>query len=232
MAQLISKLRGDRPCLIVSLVENDLDAARAAVDSGADALKLHLNMHHLPSGARTGSFEEERTRVEAILAEAKVPVGIVPRPTIGTTVDETVRFRDMGFDFIDFYPRSMSPAVLAVPDMTKMVAVEASYDLALIQETIASPWAEVLEAAILPAGVYGAPLSVEDLLRLSLLARLAAKNAKPVIVPTDRRIQPDDVPALIEAGLKNLMIGVMVTGRSASGIASATAAFRKVMDAQ
>lgn len=230
MAKLIDQLRSDRPCLIVSLIENDPEAARAAVDAGADALKLHVNTEHLPSGARTGSFEEERPRLEAILATAGVPVGIVPRPSFGTTMDEVERYRDMGFDFIDFYPRNMSPAVLAVPGITKWVAVEPFHDPLLVREFAAAPWAEVLEAAILPREVYGAPLSVEDLGRLSALRRLAGEQGKPVVVPTDRRIRPSDVPALVAAGLKNLMIGVAVTGRSVKGIERATSDFRKAME--
>ena len=52
----------------------------------------------------------------------------------------------------------------------------------------------------------------------------------PVVVPTQRAILPEEVGALIQAGVKGLMIGAVVTGKEEASIAKAVAAFRKAID--
>ena len=65
-----------RGLLIVSLPRNDRDLARAAIDSGADLLKVHVNVHHRASGTAFGSLQEEMDRLNAIL-DLHVPTGLV-----------------------------------------------------------------------------------------------------------------------------------------------------------
>ena len=51
--RLLSLLR-QRPALAVSLPLNDIALAKAAEEAGADALKIHINVHHDASGTHFG----------------------------------------------------------------------------------------------------------------------------------------------------------------------------------
>ena len=67
-----SIISGDFP-VIVSLARHDLDLAKAALDGGAGAIKVHLNAFHRASGTTFGSFTEERPFLEA-LAKLGAPI--------------------------------------------------------------------------------------------------------------------------------------------------------------
>ena len=70
-------LKEERFPLVMSLPRNDPALARAAWENGADVVKIHINVKHHASQTLFGSFEEERGAIEAMLAEAKGPMGIV-----------------------------------------------------------------------------------------------------------------------------------------------------------
>ena len=64
--------------LIVSLPENNWELARAAIESGVDAVKLHVNVEHRASGNHFYSTEAYRTEFHKIRSEFTGPLGIVP----------------------------------------------------------------------------------------------------------------------------------------------------------
>ena len=49
--------------LLVSLPRNDIELARAALEAGADGLKVHIGLHHHASGLVTGPLDEEDLEV-------------------------------------------------------------------------------------------------------------------------------------------------------------------------
>ena len=72
-------------------------------------------------------------------------------------------------------------------------------------------------------------LKLPDVDGLDVLRRLKGDlrlAGIPVVVPTQRLIAPQDVPALVRAGVKGLMIGAVVTGRERDGIVRAIRAFK------
>src|SRR5690606_39029959 len=77
----------------------------AAIDGGADAIKVHLNVEHRASRTKFGSFKSERKRIEAILKRAgrKVAVGVMPGARTITTGAELDELGKMGVEFVDCY---------------------------------------------------------------------------------------------------------------------------------
>ena len=61
--------------LMVSLPRNDLELAQAAVDAGAQCIKVHLNCHHYASDTTFGSLDQERPVLKKILAAVDIPGG-------------------------------------------------------------------------------------------------------------------------------------------------------------
>lgn len=215
-----------RPALLVSLPLNDAALAKAAEAAGADALKVHINVHHDASGTHFGSFAAERPSLEAILGAVQIPVGLMVGAETVATREEIEHAGQLGFDFLDAFAHHMAAWMLAAAGMAKMAAIDASYDAEVIG-ALAGAGADMVEAAIIPHEGYGGPLTVAD---LAAYGRVRMATGLPIVVPTQRRIAPDDLPALIhKVGVQAVMIGAVVTGNDARGIGHATKAFRRAM---
>lgn len=212
--------------LTVSLPRNDAALAKAAIENGADALTTHINVEEHTSGNRFGSLDQERSALEAILkAAGDTPVGIAagfehsPAKTIEA-------IKSMGFDFLAVYAEGTPAGVLTVEKIGRSLIVDGSYSDALLRTLNDMPF-DMIEADMLSPEGDGQPLTVYDVLqyrKLSLLVR------KPIIVPTQRVIDPADLSVLQEAGIEGVSIGFTVTGDTAKSLGDAVARFRKAID--
>ena len=220
----LEKLLASRPALLVSLPRNDLALAEAALEAGADGLKVHLNVHHHASGTHFGSWTEEREAIEATLALG-APVGIVP----GTrecmiTPGEAEALESAGVDFVDAYLQDM-------PDWLPEQAREMSVMAALGWTDAAGGWdlgplqgrCSLLEASVVPPDGYGAPLQAEDLVAYAAIAR--RHPGLPALVPTQRALEPHQVAEVLATGMRGILIGAIVTGRTPESLARATGHF-------
>lgn len=218
-------LLSERPRLIVSLPQNSPELARAAADGGADALKVHLNVKHEASGTKFGSLTEERANLEAILAIG-LPTGLVPGTAACLpSLDDMHQLTAMGLDFFDLYVHDMPAWMSRLEGMTRTAAIGPDTTMESVP-FLRSLGFQMLEAAVIPHEGYGKLLSVEDLM---LYRRIRAATDLPIIVPTQRAIKPEDVPALLDTGVNALMIGVIVMGREANSVRRATERFKAVL---
>lgn len=212
--------------LVMSLPANDPALARVAWDAGADVVKVHINVKHRASQTLFGGLDVERGPIEAMLADAGGPMGIV----LGTACDvaegalpEAV---SLGFDFLSLYGHHATPAVMGAGGIDKMIAPDyswADWEVAGLE----AAGADVLEASVMDPDSYGQRLSVRELVRYRHLHELCGL---PMVVPTQRAVRPSELPALREAGAAAIMIGAVVTGRDEAGIAAAVEAFRAEID--
>ncbi len=211
--------------LIMSLPQNDPDLCRAAFDAGADAVKVHVNVTHRASGTAFGSLSEERSSLEAMLHKRTGPMGLMLGGSLEQVALDALAARDLPFSFHSVYAHHM-PAFALGGGVPLMAACDGSYSLEEISRMPAMG-CDVLEASVISGGEYGQMLSMRDLVRYRVLAEAVSV---PVVVPTQRAIRPDEVGALIRAGIKGLMIGAVVTGTDRSSITQAVTAFRKAID--
>jgi len=228
MGKLTVKLQSKEPGLVVSLVQNSLEAALAEQEAGADGLKLHINLNHTQSGGKTGTLAEEKERLQAILERVSISVGLSSPHALSRRQIEEVK--SLGFDFVNFYASDLLASSLDIPGIDKWVAIQPQFTLGMIQAVVKLSNVSAIEIAFLPSGTYRAPLTVEDLARIYVITQAARAEGKPTLLPTDRFLSPQDVGPLFEVGVKNIMIGVAVTGLAPSGIAQATKTFRQTMD--
>ncbi|MFO7173027.1 MAG: hypothetical protein DIU70_008705 [Bacillota bacterium] len=214
--------------LLVSLPDNDPELARAALEAGAEALKVHINVHHRASGTQFGSLDQEWERLEAILAVARGrPVGLVAGGHPQVRAAEVAAAVQMGFTTISMYAHHLPAAWKAIPGARFMVAPDHTYTDAEIA-ALGRLGADLIEASIIPPDGYGQPLTYRD---LAAYQRIVAAVPQPVVIPSQRYLVPEDVPALVGTGARALMLGAVVTGRTPDGVYRATAAFRKAVDA-
>lgn len=226
MTTFLSKLQSASPCLIVSLPRNDPHMAQAAEAAGADAIKVHVNVTHHATQITFGTLEEERAALERVLGAVKIPVGLVPGEDLALSSETLSAIEAMGFALIDGYSHTL-PAWIRGGRMDLWAAIDPTYSAAEISALARLPWVDAVEAAIIPTAAYGQLLSTRDLARYRDLAGMLSK---PFVVPSQRKLRVQDVPSLLSVGVKNIMIGAVVTGMEISGIEAATRAFRRALD--
>lgn len=212
--------------LVVSLPANDPEMAKAAWDNGADALKVHVNVGHRASGNVFGTFDEQRDVLNAIVGMSPGPIGIVPGGSVEAALSEIDDIVRAGFGFVSLYAHHMSPLIMSRQDVEKMVAPDYTYSLEEIS-MFGRFGVDVLEASVIHPQGYGEPLNLRDLVKYRAIA---AAVDLPVLVPTQRAIRPEEVRALYDAGVRAVMIGAVVAGKSTEGIAEATRRFRRAID--
>jgi hypothetical protein len=138
--------------------------------------------------------------------------------------DELPRLRR--FAFIDAYVHRL-PLFLYEAGIPVIPAVPHDYPATALGSLAALP-GDWLEAALVPPDGYGRDPTAAD---LAALAHLGAVTRRRLIVPTQRRIRPQDVARYLTIPqVWALMIGAVVTGRTARGIARATEQFRRALD--
>lgn len=212
--------------LIVSLVRNDPVLALAAQESGADALKLHLNVAHFASGTRFGSWKEEKENFRHILESVTIPAGLLPGDPVCAEKEEVEEALEMGISFIDSFVHRLPVELFGLKDAGYMLAVNREYSPDMM-EFLDGTGMDAVEATVLTHDEYGKALTMGD---LALYHRLAKSTGSPLMIPTQKRILPEEVKNLREAGAAGIIIGAMVTGGTLEGLKEKTAQFRKAID--
>ena len=225
MNRFMELFSSSRPVLIMSLPQNDPVLCRAAFEEGADVVKVHINVEHRASGTHFGSLEEERAALEEMLVNARGPMGLVPGASLEAAERDLPQASQLGFDFFSIYAHHM-PVTASCTPQAWMMACDGTYapeEIAAMERLGAS----VVEASIMPGAEYGQRLTMRDLLRYSAIVH---STSLPVVVPTQRLILPQEARALFSTGVRGLMIGAVVTGRTEESIRRAVSAFRNEID--
>lgn len=218
---------GEGFTLMVSIPKNCPEMAKAAVDAGAQCLKVHINCHHYASDTRFGSWDDEK----AVIAEIKdaigeVPLGIVTGEANQPSREDLEGLCEFGFDFWDLFCRYTPPEYLDLPGMGRMVAIDSSWEPWLV-ESLGGLGVNVIESSIIPRDHYHSPLNLEDLARYD---RLASCSPMPILIPTQKAIKPEEVSYLSRVGAAGITIGAVVTGLEAKGLGRVTGQFRRAID--
>lgn len=221
MSVLLEHINKSNFFLMVSLPKNDPEMALLAESNGAMAIKIHLNVRHPASKTHFGSFLEERAAIKKILKSVKVPVGVVPGGEIFASQKELVELMEMGVDFYDAFARHFPAPLLKMPGVGKMLALGEEYTLPIVEQ-MHHVGAQVIEATIFNPKVYGNILSARD---IASYRQITTHTPLPVLVPTQKNIQPEELSLLKSAGCKGIVIGAIVTGNSKKGFAHAVNRF-------
>lgn len=221
MGKIYEGFRTGGAGLIVSLPGNDPELATAAQAGGADMIKVHLNVTHAASGIHFGPLSEEKSAIEKILSSVDIPVGIMPGAAEQAPIEDMIELEKMGIAFFDIYLSDMPASYLELETMEPMAALGPGWSNDDV-ESVGDMGISMLEASIVEHGNYGNPLDGSDLQAYGVIAN---RFGGAVIVPTQKKIRPDEVQLLRRAGVSGIMIGKIVTGDSPSGIEAATAEF-------
>ena len=223
----LMNLLNTSPTLIVSLPSNSLELAKAAVKAGADVLKVHIHVHHEASGTKFGSLAEEREVLQRIVALGAPTAIVIGAGDDIANPEEMERIQQMGFQAFDAYAHYLPPWMYKLTGIAKMAAVDNGYSPEAARD-LQGLGMDILEAAIVPSAEYGQPMQPQDLVAYKALR---AAVSVPIVVPTQRKIRVEDVPALFDGcEINALMIGAIVTGSEAKTIFDATKRFKQALN--
>ncbi|WP_139994948.1 hypothetical protein [Paenibacillus paridis] len=227
MGKLQQRLKDHELSLFISLPANDAALAKAALEEGADALKVHFNVGHRASGTHFGSLDEYEAEFRSIREQFDGPFGVVPSGSLeGVSKEDIMRLAPLGFDFYSIYAHHLPSFMLENHGLDRTFAINEQYDLDLVQS--ASDFGfTALEASIVPGSEYGTPLSFADVMKYRHLAK---HSGLPVVIPSQRRFVPGDIAALRDAGVKAVMLGAIVVGKTEDELRRAVSEFRNAMD--
>lgn len=200
---------------IVSLPQNRIDLAHAAIEGGADALKFHINVSHRASGNEFAGIEEYTEAFKVIRENFKGPMGIV----IGDDIDkintiEASLLKEIGFNYFSLYAKDISSKWITQNELERTVAIDSNFNLDEIQvmELLSI---DAIELSIINKEHYGEKLNLEDLIKYKSFRE---RTRLPLIVPTQKKIDEKDIPLLKEIGINAVMLGVVSIGDSEQSI--------------
>ena len=155
-----------------------------------------------------------------------IPLGIVTGAEVVPDAQDLSEIRQFGFDFWDLFANHIPPEYLKWKELAHMSAVGPDWTPEFVQDLV-SLGVDVIESSIIPRDLYRTRLTAADLCQYKRLVRSAGV---PVIVPTQKKIRPDEVKYLQEVGVSGLAIGAVVTGLGTAYLGERVAAFRKAID--
>jgi hypothetical protein len=226
--RLLDQLNGDKACLLVSIPSNSVEPALAAQAGKADGIKLHINVTHHATGITFGTWEEEAENIQKVIEAVDIPVGLVPGENLELTMDDIKIAAQAGIQFVDSYSQFWPASISKVEGVDLWAAFDSTYTLAEMSTIASFPWVDAVEASIIPVDEYGSSLSWRDLNRYVQLKKVIQK---PIIIPSQRKIIPEDIPALRSLGLKNFLMGAVALGSEPEQIEQLTRQFRQALDA-
>lgn len=213
--------------LVVSLPANDAALAKAALEEGADGLKVHYNVGHRASGNHFGPLDEYIEIFREIRKQFDGPLGVVPSGSVeGARREDIGRLAELGFDFFSIYAHHLPSFMLGELGMDRTFAINEQYDLSIVKSARYYGFT-ALEASIIPGTEYGTPLCFADVLKYRYLVEQAQV---PVMVPSQRKLIPEDVEPLRDTGVKAIMLGAIVTGKTEQQLRKAVSGFRNAID--
>jgi hypothetical protein len=225
MSRFLKKIK-TKFSLLVSLVKNDPFLAEEAIKGGADSIKVHLNVKHRASKTLFKTWKEEKKNIKRIIDISDIPVGIVPGAEKVADPDEMIDMRKLGIDFWDIFSHHLPLYLFEVEKMGKMSAIDYRFNLDHLP-FLEKQGIQIFETSIIEPAEYGQALTSADIARYGYLL---SKINIPAIVPTQRKIQPEEVRYLKNIGFSGIGIGAVVTGKNRSDLRKIVSLYRDSID--
>lgn len=213
--------------LLCDLHSNSCEFSRAAEESGVDAVMLHLN-ESPAQGARFGGLEIEEDSIKECLAGANIPFGLTIGDARLLTSDEWERCVALGFSFVNMFAHHMPTFVWKDDRLMKVASLGPGYILEQIRSIAEFREFSAFIASFTAMQGFGSNLNVLDITTLKLITGLAKK---PVLLPTQKLVRPEDVPVLRTLGLRGLTITSVAYGNSVDTLKETVQQFRQAIAA-
>lgn len=220
MFKIIENFENKSFCILVSPPRHDAALFEAANQFPIDGIKVHLNVEHRASGTHFGTWEDEKPFISRIAATMACPVGVMPGAEHMPTETEMLEMARLGISFFDVYTRDLLPWMKNLP-MVRMLAAGYGDTPDSIGDMIGIG-ADILEASVIDPLEYGKPLTREDLNWYQKIVKLCPM---PVIVPSQKKLQPSDIQLLKRIGVRGVLLGTISLGNTPEAFTENLSAF-------
>jgi len=217
----------DKFTLISSLHTNSLELAVASEESGADAVELHLNIEDAASAIRFGGIDLEENSVREVIGSVKVPVGVWIGDMPMVSKEEWEKIVGSGVDYVKMLAHHMPSYVYNDDRVKKIISVGSGYVLEQVEILSHDGRVSAIEASIMTPQVFRLPLTLFDISNYTLITR---RSSKPVIVPSQKFIEPNDLAVLKRIGIGGIVTNSIVTGTTQLSYREILAEFRRAAD--
>jgi len=203
--KLSYKLKKNKFSIILSPFNSDPKLLNILIKNNINIIKFHINITHPVSNYKFKSWEEEKENITNILLEnPNITVGLVPGH-IKEELEEINHIELNSYvDFIDIFIDSFTTYYLDIPkNIEKVVAINRvlnKEELELLDFLKIS----AVEASIIDKSEYGLKLTLKDILNYS---KLVNNSPIPILIPTQKLIEPKDIRILYEIGAKGIVLG-------------------------
>jgi len=209
--------------LIGDLHVNSPQFAVACEEAGADAVLLHLNQD-AQGGARFGGWEIEEQSIKDTFSVLKIPAGISIGDNRLMLTSDWEAVVGVGFSFVNMLAHQLPTFVWEDPRINKVVSIGPGYLFEQVRSIADFPNTSAIVASLTPSQLIGLPLTLLDVTTLGLICKL---SQKPVLMPTQRLIRPDDVGLMKNQGCKGVIASSTIYGESPDGCREQISLFRK-----
>lgn len=203
--KLSYKLKKNKFSIILSPFNSDPKLLDILIKSNINIIKFHINITHPVNNYKFKSWEEEKENITNILLEnPNITVGLVPGH-IKEEIEEINHIELNSYvDFIDIFIDSFTTYYLTIPkNIEKVVAINRILNKEEL-EILDFLKISAIEASIIDKSQYGLKLTLEDILNYS---KLANNSPIPILIPTQKLIEPKDIKILYEIGAKGIVLG-------------------------
>ena len=202
---------------------NSRDYAIACEEAGVDSVLFHLNQD-VGGGVRFAGLEIEEDSIRDSLSVLKIPAGIAIGDTRSLLYEDWEAIARMGFSFVNMFAHQLPTFVWDDQRFAKLVSIGPGYILEQVKTLSEFDSVSGIVAALAPSQGLGLPFTMLDGTTLKLVTKL---SSKPVYLPTQRGIRPQDVKLLRELGCDGLLLTSTVYGDSVESCKLNVARFRE-----
>lgn len=214
--QTLQQLFAEKPfSVIISLPQNDIELARAAIEAGADALKFHINVTHFASGNHFEGIEAYTQFITDVRAQFKGPIGVV----LGDTIEKVAAtdyelLQRLSIQYYSLYSAHIDERALSQQLLEKTAAINHAFPLTqlLFFEQFQ---VTALELSIIKQSEYGQLLNLDDMLRYQAIR---TQTALPLIIPSQKKLTNANIKWLQSNGMNAVMLGAICIGQTADSI--------------
>lgn len=218
MPKLIDYLKTQKLTLIASLPNCTLEYAAAAIGGGVDAISFAVDSFD--------KYSALKDNIAQIIDQSPLPFGLVISSTKGFKVSDLRKLVASGIDFIGIPIENRPAALKNQTEIAEVYILDKDFTIDEILN-IEKKDNIILEAKINKTSEVGQELTVGD---LQNFITMATSTDFPIVITTQKKIYPSEIPIIWDTGVKGVEITKIVTGKTLKSFQKAVRDFRLAID--
>ena len=195
---------GNREYMVIaSLPKNSTSLAVQAEEAGVDAILLNIDGEEGSPQGHFGSYDLHDAYINDTLSTISTPCGVFIGGGRQLTQEYWERVMSSPFGFVEMYAHHMPMFVLSDARVKKIGALTTGYILEQVKQMSQMDAIEALDIATVPPQSRGSPFTLLDYATVKVISGI---SLKPVLLRTQKRVAQTDIPGLVAAGVRGIVV--------------------------